>query len=588
MHCLTRDIEPVTLPFWPTCKNALSWSAEELAVAAGEVVHILTPCDTLAPPENPSHKQWHTHTVRVNQFEPSEWPPQALATVSQFSLGEELSESTIVSIAWSPPGLGVYRRSVLTVLTSNLILSLWETNGRLGVWRRTAIVNRYLPIPNASEGVDHARRQRRVRAFAWLPSLPPTPKSTWGRQILVVADDSYTILVYHVSGKGAVDGQWFFRLLTQYTTAGTHHLDFNITRSQSLRTILTHSSPISSLETTAWQAEGDLGDGETKSLVVKVSRGQCCAPTFLQLQVRGSNTAPAKDEPGLEASIVSLPSMPGLILPVPPSKDMFEPVVEESCSEFVRNHGLRGKVRVNHWGTVWSPCHNIAAACVSLHPSDMIEYVIPSAQRVTLHFIRVQESLVEEVAMEDPIEVQKRIFEFMLESSEGQINTNFDRKTIRNTAALMMLNFKDSIDVADLVDAWLARHQSTVAKEKALGGDVQEQDTEKLQEEQMDLDRLRTGSEHVTAEEVCELCGEPIPFTSDFDRARCDRGHQFSRCWLSFVAIQEPGISKYCSKCGRQFLDFAKMEFQGNGPSLGQALFDRFDACPYCQGKYRG
>ncbi|KIW66194.1 hypothetical protein PV04_08394 [Phialophora macrospora] len=560
MHSLNGDIAPVTLPFWPTCKNALTWSPEALAIAAGEVVHILTPYDTSTPPETTGHKQWHTDTLRVNQFEPSEWPHQALATVTQFSLGEELSESTIVSIAWSPPGLGVYRRSVLTVLTSNLLLSLWETNGKLGSWQRTAVVNQYLPIEPTNEGVGNSRRQRRVRAFAWLPSFPSSAESRWGRQLLAVADDNYIVSVYHVSkARGAVRGQWSFRLLTQCTLAGVGPLEPKTITTQSLRVNLSQSSLISSLEATAWQAGEDPSD-DGRSLVVKI---------------RTSQADPAKDGCELEPLIIPLTSMPDLFLPPPPSNGIFEAAVEESRSEFARKHGLRGKVRVNHWGTAWSPDHDIAAACVSLHPSDMIEYVIPSAQRITIHFARVGEPLVAECAMEDPVTVQKRIFEFMLKSSEGQINTDFDRKTIRNAAALMKLNFKDSPDVADLVDAWLERHRSTLSG----------QGTEEQQGSQMDPDRAETDGKN---EELCELCDEPILFTSDLDRARCNRGHQFSRCWLSFVAIQEPGISKYCSKCGRQFLDPGKMEFQGDGPSLGQALFDQFDACPYCQGKFRG
>jgi hypothetical protein len=303
------------------------------------------------------------------------------------------------------------------------------------------------------------------------------------------------------------------------------------------------------------------------------------------VQVRSSQTDPAKDGRELDASIIPLPSIPDIVLPAPPSKDMFEPVVEDSRSEFARNHGLRGKVRVSYWGTTWSPDHNVAAACVSLHPSDLIEYVIPSAQRITVHFIRVREPLVVDCAVEDPAAVQKRIFEFMVESSEGQISTEFDQKTIRNTAALMKLNFKDTTNVADLVDAWSERHQSTLSEPKSSRGYIQGQGTGEQQDDHMDLDRTETDGK---SEELCELCGEPIPFTSDLDRARCNRGHQFSRCWLSFVAIQEPGISKYCSKCGRQFLDPSKMEFQGDGPSLGQALFDQFDVCPYCQGKFRG
>ena len=44
-----HDLEPVTLSHWSTCKNALSWSTEDLAVAAGKVVHVLTPHGTLDP-----------------------------------------------------------------------------------------------------------------------------------------------------------------------------------------------------------------------------------------------------------------------------------------------------------------------------------------------------------------------------------------------------------------------------------------------------------------------------------------------------------------------------------------------------------
>ena len=103
----------------------------------------------------------------------------------------------------------------------------------------------------------------------------------------------------------------------------------------------------------------------------------------------------------------------------------------------------------------------------------------------------------------------------------------------------------------------------------------------------MHVDSADTATKNATNSEMCEICDSPIPFTSDPTQARCSHGHQFTRCNLYFIAIQGPGISMYCSQGGRQFLEPGKMKFQ-SGPSLSQALFDKFDVCPYCQAKFRG
>ncbi len=54
--------------------------------------------------------------------------------------------------------------------------------------------------------------------------------------------------------------------------------------------------------------------------------------------------------------------------------------------------------------------------------------------------------------------------------------------------------------------------------------------------------------------EDCRMCQHTIPFES-LMWARCTTGHQFSRCGLTFSAIQEPGVSKTCTICGTQFLN---------------------------------
>jgi hypothetical protein len=102
-----------------------------------------------------------------------------------------MSESFVHALDWSPPGLGKHRRSVLAVLTSNHVLSIWECVGKPEIatdWVRACVVNHALQAhykekdsksPGESEP-DHFERLRakqRIRAFAWSPAIPDTSLS---------------------------------------------------------------------------------------------------------------------------------------------------------------------------------------------------------------------------------------------------------------------------------------------------------------------------------------------------------------------------------------------------------------------------
>ena len=56
------------------------------------------------------------------------------------------------------------------------------------------------------------------------------------------------------------------------------------------------------------------------------------------------------------------------------------------------------------------------------------------------------------------------------------------------------------------------------------------------------------------AVDSCDFCSAPIPFM-DFKSASCTNGHQFPRCGLSLIAIQAPGITKYCGICSTPFFN---------------------------------
>lgn len=586
-------LEPISLSYWPTCaSNALTWSSEGLAVAAGEVVHILTPRDSRALHEAPGHKHWHTITLRVNQFETSEWPVQEMAVMQEFSIGEELSDSSIVSLAWSPPGLGLYRRGVLAILTSNLVLSFWETNGRLGVWERTLVVNQHLSIDSTAEILVNHRRKWRIRAFCWLPTLQSSASSKWGSQILAVGTDDYTVGFFHVrKGNIAAYGQWSLELLAQHRVAGLDRKDENVPKSPSLRTILSQSSPISKIETTVdWQMERSTAEEpHVHTLILKVSLGQCGRTKCLELR---ASSGMVDEQPRLGLSVKEREPSYDISFSSPPSETMFNSAIQKPLSEFNEKYVLGGRVRVHYWGTAFAADQLLAAACISLHPSDMLEYGIPSSQRTTVVFTRAREAVNAENITANPSVVHERILNFVAESGISSVKTELDRNIARNAASLIILQFKDSSLLATWAESLL--HQLSVIDitKEANGEGVEATSQNVSKDEQMEVDevgasgQLNVPGPHAT-QETCEICQASIPFSSTLTLAECVKGHQFSRCSLSFVAIQEPGVSKYCAQCEKQFLDPGKLEFPA-GPSLSQALFDEFDVCPYCQGKFRG
>lgn len=129
-----------------------------------------------------------------------------------------MSESFVHALDWSPPGLGKHKRSVLAVLTSNHVLSIWECVGKPEIatdWVRACVVNHALQAHYKEKDVqsseesehDHFERMRakqRIRAYAWSPALPNSSlsgasgDSTTGRPYLAVSNDRGEVLVIEI------------------------------------------------------------------------------------------------------------------------------------------------------------------------------------------------------------------------------------------------------------------------------------------------------------------------------------------------------------------------------------------------------
>lgn len=113
------------------------------------------------------------------------------------------------ALAWSPPGLAQFRRSVLAVLTSNLVLSLYEPLGPRRQWTKVGIVNHSLRnrFSPSEDPNGLALRKCLVRSFVWCPPLQmpasytdsvPDPESRWGVQMLAVSNDHNDVIFLRV------------------------------------------------------------------------------------------------------------------------------------------------------------------------------------------------------------------------------------------------------------------------------------------------------------------------------------------------------------------------------------------------------
>jgi hypothetical protein len=172
----------------------------------------------------------------VPWFSNDELPLRDAAPLPNYSVGEEISPSVPIAIAWSSPGLAKYRRCALAVLTSNLVLSIWSAEGKLqeeSSWNRRLMINDALASYFAhnvtvqashvtSDAGEQRRLRSRIRAFAWAPALPSAfntmgTQIVYGRQYLVVANDDNQLVFLAVDSSTSTLGSsqgWKANILT--------------------------------------------------------------------------------------------------------------------------------------------------------------------------------------------------------------------------------------------------------------------------------------------------------------------------------------------------------------------------------------
>jgi hypothetical protein len=241
------------------------------------------------------------------------------------------------------------------------------------------------------------------------------------------------------------------------------------------------------------------------------------------------------------------------------------------------------------WGL--TSYRGIVAVLFTRHPTDMIEYRVASDEDATVAFASDEaDGIPDKQALiaprpenQDSQTAQRRreaVISFLL--SEGSTATgNTENQRLIYAAAC-----------CGIVDG----HNSAIRSEsqksferlaQEIGADLSEE-MEKCGSESVSIPaksslQLDQPGGHLF--ERCEICDAGIAWISARE-AQCANGHLFARCGLTFLAIQEPGVSKYCPNCRIEYMDEALVAHMFNS-QLFQRLCETFDTCLYCDAKFQ-
>lgn len=531
----------IQLPSRPSTPGCLTWSAEHLVSAGGEVVHII---DTTSD-------EWRFEALRVNQFHAGEIFTD-VAAGADFSIGREQSVSKVVAVAFSAHGLGIHSRAVLAVLTSSHVLSFWEHSGKPESWVRTCVVNNALAL------IEPTLKSSHIRAFAWLPPL----RLGSGAHFLSFIDGNETLWTVQVCKTDRTSKAfWKFENLHGQPVS----LDSEIMQGRILRTsLLQNVYSFDDIQPQEWTTIFDDQGKPTMSRIRLIFRKQGFRPDH-----RGYLSAIISVE--LEDGKYVLTSRMAGFAPAPAnelSPQDFVEAIAEPAQHFDKELNLHGHYAIWWMGFALSKDRSAMAACVILRPSVGPSYTQPRAEHSTLLMAPTGEDRPMTSPRPVPSDVQMDILQRLAEIADmNTIATDTDVKIIRVAISMVAQFFPSHTGLG----AW-----STSAAELVT----------LFESEQSAYDE----SVPVEACETCRITGKSVALelTEGGSRGKCATGHEFTRCGITFLAIQEPGISKFCCQCSREFLCIEQLE-PDEGPSVARTLLEEcgHGLCPYCQGYFR-
>jgi hypothetical protein len=614
------------IPAGVSTQDCLSWSPDgELAIAAGEQVYLLIP-------KRDGPEPWKHIYFRVGNFTFDEWPWPAQASFKDMSIGEEQARVTVTSLAFSPNGLAKYGRSVLAVLTSNLLLSLWAPTGDVAdpeSWERVLILNWTFTPPQISPANGGRRPLQRIRSMAWaraclqhVDRLTPFSTRKWAIHLLAFTDDDNGIYFSKVSSPFVDasmpwDAKTLLRKEVQPASKAT-------SRPSLLSLALNATHFIDHVEFGAWTDSGTVpviyhSSGTVHYTMLAVSLGPPLKATLTEEEIGASRGVSPIDQPSRTTS--------------------FQAQIDDQKGRHDTQNAFGGNVTTQSWGT--ASFDDLVATCISLRPTNSIEFLDPSDGSAVILFEHGKDTGHNHNPDKFPWQFSSKVDQS--EAYKAILDCILDGQLLRS---LDLSNFDFKIIYAAICAAVLAddaQRQQRLQAAESLMYLLQFKTETKLQAELEMVASCRNGQQishedlielvRNTTEargqqkrdynlqefpllESCPYClgasSQKIGFES-MTEAHCPQNHPFSmfltiilrgywlmifaaRCALTFLPILEPGFSKRCADCGREYLneqlhpgiatDYAASS-QESTPSLAATLFDRFDTCPYCGGRFQ-
>ena len=533
-------LPPAHIPVQPLCQECLAWSQDgELAVAAGEEVYLLLP-------QYGGPDPWTHLSITISKFTLDEWPRREPASFQEMSIGEEQTRATVTALAWSPPGLAKHGRSVLAVLTSNLILSLWASNSDptdLGSWERVSVVNKVL--------LSGSRLQQRIRSMAWAPTNPqhvdrltPSSGKKWGIPLLAVADDSSGLYFLKVSSP--YNGQslaWNVEVLRREVIAVPQSPS---DRPSLLNLAMNANHFIDCIEFGTWD--------DSIPVVCRISGIVCRSRLSVYEDVISrEQDADLAGSGSLILSLVAASSKDASI----PRLPTITPLMKNQMATEKVKYGLKSNigsdVELRTWGV--ASLNDLVATCITLHPTKMIDYTSPFEGNSTIIFDtnNADDDAKNMFPWQSSVEVdtadtQKSILDTMVDQiPQRALTTNSLDLKIAYTAFCGVLLLSDekclyrpqmlqgAVEILDVIerhvgiDLLLERQALSSVKDNH---QLSEQELSKIVR-QMTLargqDESNIGNPEKNLLEVCPFCPESqraIPF-DDFTEAYCQQRHPF-------------------------------------------------------------
>ncbi|KAM5483705.1 hypothetical protein MaudMau93_006212 [Microsporum audouinii] len=276
--------------------------------------------------------------------------------------------------------------------------------------------------------------------------------------------------------------------------------------------------------------------------------------------------------------------------------------VESFRDRFDLDYDLSGMSTAKSWGLC--SYRGWIATCATFHPTDMVQHTTSSQERMTLFFAppgpdrfdHTKPGMPWHMPATTPGSIQEsacKVIQFTLKHRPAQLMKDPWAQKLLYAAACSVIVYYNS---DPRLVAQAQEVMQALADEPSVDLSLEMTLLDELLREPHRLctrtispktkNQLKGGAGSSMFEK-CDICDSGIEWYSPVE-SQCAEGHLFARCALTFLSIQDPSISKRCSRCERECFDntSAALGIEGARGLLGKIL-GRFDECVYCGSRFK-